>query len=303
MRIVFFGTPEFAAYSLKRLFDAGKNVVAVVTAPDKPAGRGLQMQSSAVKKMALELGLPVLQPEKLKADSFIQELKALDADLGIVIAFRMMPEMVWSMPRLGTFNLHASLLPNYRGAAPINHAIIQGEKQTGVTTFFLRHEIDTGDILLQQVVAIEDDDNAGTLHDKLMVSGADLVLQTLGNIENGTGTTIPQVLTGKEKSAPKIFKDFCKLSAEDSVLDNHNKVRGLFPFPAAWLESEYGTVKILETALPAIPLHVHETNLAIYIKGLFMRCKDGWLEVKKLQPAGKPAMTAKDFINGFANKK
>ena len=136
-----------------------------------------------------------------------------------------------------------------------------------------------------------------------MVCGADLVLQTLGNIKNGTGTTIPQVLTGKEKSAPKIFKDFCKLSAEDRVLDNHNKVRGLFPFPAAWLESEYGTVKILETALPAIPLHVHETNLAIYNKGLFIRCKDGWLEVKKLQPAGKPAMTAKDFINGFANKK
>lgn len=303
MRIVFFGTPEFAAYTLKRLIDAGKNVVAVVTAPDKPAGRGLQMQSSAVKKTALALGLTVLQPEKLKAESFIQEMKALDADLGIVIAFRMLPEMVWSMPRLGTFNLHASLLPNYRGAAPINHAIIQGEKQTGVTTFFLRHEIDTGDILLQQAVAIDDDDNAGTLHDKLMVSGANLVLKTLNNIENGTCTTIPQLLTGKEKSAPKIFKDFCRLSAENTVLDNHNKVRGLFPFPAAWLESEYGTVKILVTALPSTQLPVLESNLTIYNKGIFMRCKDGWLEVKKLQPAGKPAMTAKDFINGFANKK
>ncbi len=303
MRIVFFGTPAFAAFSLKKLVENGKNIVAVVTAPDKPAGRGKHLQQSDVKKAALAMGLPVLQPEKLKADEFVTQMRLLNADLGIVIAFRMLPEMIWSLPKLGTFNLHASLLPNFRGAAPINHAIIQGETQTGVTTFFLKHEIDTGDVVLQEPVEISAMDNAGSLHDKLMVAGADLVLRTVNMVEKGTVRLIPQVLTGNEKSAPKIFRDFCELSQNDSVVFNHNKVRGLSPYPGAWIETEVGPLKIHECRPASISIETDEGGpFVIWQRQLFFQCSDGLLELLKIQPAGKSAMSAADFINGLRNK-
>lgn len=302
MRIVFFGTPAFAAYSLKKLFQSGKNIVAVVTAPDKPAGRGMHLQQSEVKKTALELGLTVLQPEKLKSDEFVTQMRQLNADLGIVIAFRMLPEIVWSMPKLGTFNLHASLLPNYRGAAPINHAIIQGETKTGVTTFFLKHEIDTGDILFQESVDIAPNDNAGTLHDKLMYVGAELVLKTVDMVESGLIIGQPQVLTGNEKPAPKIFRDFCRLSEHDSVQYNYNKIRGLSPYPAAWLDTPNGPVKVYEAKpYEETPIQTHP-YFFIHDNALLYSCNNGFLELLKIQPAGKPAMSARDFINGQKNK-
>jgi methionyl-tRNA formyltransferase len=303
MRIVFFGTPAFAAFSLKKLVENGKNIVAVVTAPDKPAGRGKHLQQSDVKKAALAMGLPVLQPEKLKADEFVTQMRLLNADLGIVIAFRMLPEIIWSLPKLGTFNLHASLLPNFRGAAPINHAIIQGETQTGVTTFFLKHEIDTGDVVLQEPVEISAMDNAGSLHDKLMVAGADLVLRTVNMLEKGRVRLIPQVLTGNEKTAPKIFRDFCELSQNDSVVFNHNKVRGLSPYPGAWIETEVGPLKIHECRPASISNEPDEGGpFVIWQRQLFFQCIDGLLELLKIQPAGKSAMSAADFINGLRNK-
>jgi methionyl-tRNA formyltransferase len=303
MRIVFFGTPAFAAFSLQKLMENGKNIVAVVTAPDKPAGRGKQLQESDVKKTARALGLPILQPEKLKADEFVTQMRLLNVDLGIVIAFRMLPEIIWSLPKLGTFNLHASLLPEYRGAAPINHAIIQGEIRTGVTTFFLKHEIDTGDILLQESVEIKENDNVGSLHDKLMVAGADLVIRSVNMIESGPVKLQPQILTGNEKTAPKIFREFCRLSNTDSVTYNHNKVRGLSPYPAAWIETSMGALKIFESK----PAHFDEnvpTGAPLFIRHrqLFFQCGDGMLELLKIQPAGKSIMSAADFINGQKNK-
>ena len=303
MRIVFFGTPAFAAFSLQKLMEKGKNIVAVVTAPDKPAGRGKHIQESEVKKTARALGLPVLQPEKLKADEFVTQMRLLDADLGIVIAFRMLPEIIWSLPKLGTFNLHASLLPEYRGAAPINHAIIQGESKTGVTTFFLKHEIDTGDILLQVPVEIAESDNAGSLHDKLMVAGADLVIRTVDMIESGPVKLQPQILTGNEKTAPKIFRDFCRLSNADSVTCNHNKVRGLSPYPAAWIETAAGPLKVYECKPADIEDSVSvEEPFFIRQRHIFYQCSDGLLELLKVQPAGKSTMSAADFINGQKNK-
>jgi methionyl-tRNA formyltransferase len=302
MRIVFFGTPAFAAYSLKKLIESGKNIVAVITAPDKPAGRGMHLHQSEVKKTALELGITVLQPEKLKSDEFVTQMRQLNADLGIVIAFRMLPEIIWNMPKLGTFNLHASLLPNYRGAAPINHAIIQGETKTGVTTFFLKHEIDTGDILFQDTVDIGPGDNAGTLHDKLMVVGAELVLKTVDMVESGNIAGQPQVLTGNEKSAPKIFRDFCRLSEHDSLVYNYNKIRGLSPYPAAWIETQSGPVKVYE-AKPSEenPVKTGQSFL-IHNNVLLFKCANGFLDLLKIQPAGKPIMSARDFINGQKNK-
>lgn len=303
MRIVFFGTPGFAAYSLKKLKENGKNIVAVITAPDKPAGRGMHLQQSEVKKTALELGLPVLQPEKLKSEDFVTQMRQLDADLGIVIAFRMLPEIIWNMPKLGTFNLHASLLPNYRGAAPINHAIIQGETQTGVTTFFLKHEIDTGDIVLQQSIDILPEDDAGSIHDKLMVLGADLVLNTAGLVESGKIIGQPQVLHGNEKQAPKIFREFCQLSEQETVRNNHLKIRGLSPYPAAWIDTPRGPVKVYKaTPFASNNIIPSQEPFFIYNEYLLFQCKDGFLELLKIQPAGKPIMTARDFINGQKNK-
>ncbi len=302
MRIVFFGTPAFAAYSLRKLKESGKNIVAVVTAPDKPAGRGMHLQESDVKKTAIELGLKVLQPDKLKSEEFVTQMRQLNADLGIVIAFRMLPEIIWSMPRLGTFNLHASLLPQYRGAAPINHAIIQGETTTGVTTFFLKHEIDTGDIMLQQPVIIEPEDNAGSLHDKLMAVGADLVLRTVEMVDSENIHGHPQILKGNEKPAPKIFRDFCRLSQNDTVIQNHNKVRGLSPYPAAWIETTYGPIKVYESA--PTTSEIKETDAPFMVSGdkLLFRCADGFLSLLMIQPAGKGKMPARDFINGIKNK-
>lgn len=305
MRIVFFGTPEFAAFSLKKMLDSGFQVVAVVTATDKPAGRGMKLQESAVKKVALQYGLPLLQPVKLKDPVFLDELRGFNADLGVVIAFRMMPEVVWSMPRLGTFNLHASLLPQYRGAAPINHALINGEKLTGVTTFFLKHEIDTGDIVLQQEVPIFPEDDCGILHDRLMQTGADLVIETLRMVEKGNWPEKPQVLTGTEKPAPKLSREFCMLSPEENVLTNHHKVRGLSPYPAAWIPLPEGPMKILKTNPEPQINKVPETtggNLGISGRQLFYGCADGWLELLRVQPAGKPAMDASSFVNGMVNK-
>jgi len=302
MRIVFFGTPAFAAFSLCKLIEKGKNVVAVITTPDKPAGRSMHIHQSEVKKTALKLGLKVLQPEKLKSEKFVTQMRQLDADLGIVIAFRMLPEIIWSMPRLGTFNLHASLLPNYRGAAPINHAIIQGEIKTGITTFFLRHEIDTGDIVLQQSVDIDAEDNAGSLHDKLMKAGADLVLQTVNMIETGETAGRPQEITGYEKPAPKIFREFCRLSEQETVLKNHNKVRGLSPYPAAWIETPDGPVKVFKTKPFENTSILTGDSITIQKEHLLFRCKDGLLELQSIQPAGKASMTARDFINGKKNK-
>jgi methionyl-tRNA formyltransferase len=219
-------------------------------------------------------------------------MRQLNADLGIVIAFRMLPEIIWSMPRLGTFNLHASLLPQYRGAAPINHAIIQGETETGVTTFFLKHEIDTGDIMLQESVIIDADDNAGSLH----------VLKTVNLVESGQTKGHPQILTGKEKPAPKIFRDFCRLSEKDSVFQNHNKVRGLSPYPAAWIETTQGPMKVYLAASYNQVDIITNDHFFTHQNKLLFRCMDGWLELIKIQPAGKAAMSAKDFINGQKNK-
>ena len=227
------GTPDFAVEPLKTLVEAGKDVVAVVTMPDKPAGRGHKLQFSPVKEYALKAGIPVLQPENLKSPDFLQELASYNADLQIVVAFRMLPEAVWSMPKYGTFNLHASLLPRYRGAAPINWAVINGDKETGITTFFLKHEIDTGNIILQEKVAIDEEDNAGDVHDKLMYLGADLVLKTLKMIEEDNVITRPQD-DAQASPAPKIFKDTAKLDFDKCAADIRNLVRGMAPYPAAW---------------------------------------------------------------------
>ncbi|MBL7811126.1 MAG: methionyl-tRNA formyltransferase [Bacteroidetes bacterium] len=299
MRIVFFGTPEFAAFSLRKMADAGYNIVCVVTSPDKPAGRGRKLHESDVKLAALELGLPVLQPTNLKDPAFQQDLAGYNPDLGVVIAFRMLPQAVWSMPRLGTFNLHASLLPQYRGAAPINHALINGETETGVTTFFLKHEIDTGDIVLQEKVPILPGDNAGSLHDKLMHTGADLVLQTLDLVSKGHCPSIPQPVLKEYRHAPKLNREFCQLQAADTAVYNHNKVRGLSPYPGAWIALAEGTMKVLETEIAGT---VEGEGLIVSDRKLYWKCRDGALELLRIQPQGKPAMAARDYLNGLANK-
>lgn len=302
LKIVFFGTPEFAVESLKALLDNGFNVRAVVTMPDKIAGRGHKMIQSDVKKFALENGLPVLQPEKLKAPDFVDALREINADLFIVIAFRMLPEVVWNMPRLGTFNLHASLLPKYRGAAPINWAIINGEKESGVTTFFLKHEIDTGDIIDSRKVAIEDTDNVGILHDKLMHIGAEMVVKTVNDIIDGSLSTMPQP-EGEFIPAPKIFKDTCKIDWNRKAIDIHNLVRGLSPYPAAFSEMKdnkenISQVKIFETAVVSNPALSPGEVLAEQRK-FFVGTSEGTIEILSLQPAGKKRMAASDFLLGY----
>lgn len=238
LKIVYMGTPDFAVEPLRRLVEDKYNVVGVVTMPDKPAGRGHKLQFSPVKQYAVDNNLHVMQPEKLKAEEFVNELRSLNADLFIVVAFRMLPEVVWAMPRLGTFNLHGSLLPQYRGAAPLNWAVINGEKETGITTFFLTHEIDTGKIIQQEKIAINEEDNVGTIHDKLMIMGGDLVLDTVKNIIAGTVKPKPQeelyASESELKPAPKIFKETCHLDFNNPTENIHNLVRGLSPYPAAW---------------------------------------------------------------------
>ncbi len=301
LRIVFFGTPEFAATSLVAMVEAGFQVVCAVTAVDKPAGRGQKISESAVKKAAIALGIPVLQPVNLKSPSFIESLSHFNVDLGVVIAFRMLPEVVWSMPRLGTMNLHGSLLPNYRGAAPIHHAIIQGEKITGVTTFFLKHEIDTGDVVSSEPIEIGENETVGELHDRMMHIGAQLMVKTLDQIEKGTYTTSPQPELAQVKTAPKLNRDFCRLSLSLSVLEFHNKLRGLSPSPGAWMETPYGDLKLLQGQIVSTNQTTTELGFEIINKQLIVHLVDGDYEIQMLQPSGKPKMLTRDFLNGLKN--
>lgn len=302
MRIVFFGTPEFAAHSLEKIVNEGFNVVAVITAPDKPAGRGRQLKSSEVKEMAVKLNLPVLQPTNLKDPNFLKQFNELKADLGVVIAFRMLPLAVWSAPKLGTINLHASLLPNYRGAAPIQHAIIQGEKVTGVTTFFLKHEIDTGDLIDQQEVIIETSETGGSLHDKLMQVGADLMVKSLHKIEKlGQNVpTVPQKNLDNLKYAPKLNREFCKLDNSETKVAIFNKIKGLSPYPCAWIESTWGEMKIFEAEIAnESEMFIENSTVFVANKKIYLKCSDGFIEIKSLQIQGKSRMDAKSFINGL----
>ena len=311
LRIVFMGTPDFAVESLKALVENDYNIVGVITAPDKPAGRGYKFQPSAVKEYALSKGLHILQPEKLKNEVFLSELKRLDADIQVVVAFRMLPEAVWNMPPLGTFNLHASLLPQYRGAAPINWAIINGEKETGVTTFFLKHEIDTGEIIFQERIAVEESDNAETVHDKLMVLGAQLVLKTIDAVINDDIKSRPQssfIQNESElKPAPKIFKETCEIDWNKPAQEVHNFVRGLSPYPAAWTEFEVNgeklNFKIFDTKVIIEPHSYSAGKIIIDNKTtLQVAVQDGFIEILDIQLSGKKRMKVKDFLNGFTPK-
>lgn len=302
LNIVFMGTPNFAVASLEKLLASEHHIAAVITAPDKPAGRGLQPQESEVKKFALKNHLNILQPLKLKDPDFLTSLQSLQADLQVVVAFRMLPEIVWSMPPLGTINLHASLLPQYRGAAPINWAIINGEKETGITTFKLQQEIDTGNIIFQQKIPIALDDNAGILHDKLMIAGADLILKTVNNIAQGNITEIKQTLnqTGELKSAPKIFNETCEINWESSCMEVYNQIRGLSPYPTAFTFLNNKKLKIYSAAIeitdsPVSPGQVFSDNKS-YLK---FSTTNGYLSLKELQLEGKKKMKITDFLNGF----
>lgn len=306
LRIVFFGTPDFAVESLRRIVGEGFNVVAAVTAPDKPAGRGRSVQQSAVKQYAVEAGIPVLQPLKLKDPEFVEELRSLNADLFVVIAFRMLPEVVWAMPPKGTFNLHAALLPRYRGAAPINWAVINGETRTGVTTFFLQHEIDTGDIIDASPIEIGPDEDCGSVHDRLMLLGADLTVKTIRSIIDGTLKTVPQseITDAEPCPAPKIFKDTCRIDWNRSAAEVHNLVRGLSPYPAAWtnLISEgkgQGTLKIFKTRLTEEPASSPGTVGIDHNSGrMTVDCGDRRLEILSLQAPGKRRMDTAEFLRG-----
>ena len=305
IKIVFFGTPEFAVESLDKLINSGADIAAVVTMPDKIAGRGHKLIQSDVKKYALEKGLRILQPEKLKSPEFIAQLREINADLFIVIAFRMLPEIVWGMPKLGTFNLHASLLPKYRGAAPINWAVINGETKTGVTTFFLKHEIDTGDIIQQKEVSISPQDNVGVIHDKLMHLGADMVVETVKAIETGEVATQPQP-EGNHIPAPKIFKETCRIDWTQTALKIHNLVRGLSPYPAAWttiLDTKNEVpldVKIFETKVfNENTKYGNPGDILILKDRLMVSTGDSLLEILSLQPAGKKRMDTSAFLRGY----
>ena len=302
LRIVFFGTPDFAVASMAALVEAGAQVVAAVTAPDKPAGRGMQLHASAVKQYADSQNIPVLQPPKLKNPGFLAELKALDADLHIVVAFRMLPEAVWNMPPMGTVNVHASLLPQYRGAAPINWAVINGETETGVTTFRLQHEIDTGNILLQQKVAITPEDDAGTLHDKLMAEGAALLVRTVKGLAENTITPVPQedIPAGELKHASKIFKEHMHIDWQKPVREVHNLVRGMSPYPAAYTELAGKNIKLYKTHFTEEPTGKtpgsYDTDHKSYLR---FAAADGWLYIDELQQEGKKRMDTEAFLRGF----
>ena len=315
LRIVFFGTPDFAVESLDRLVTGGYNIVGVVTMPDKIGGRGNKVVQSAVKLYALEHNLPLFQPEKLKDSTFVEQLRKLNADLQIVIAFRMMPEIVWAMPPLGTFNLHASLLPKYRGAAPINWAVINGDTETGVTTFFLKQEIDTGDIIQQRRIPIAETDNVGIVHDKLMTMGADMVIETVDAILNDSIKPIPQdelCNKGIEATpAPKIFTETCHINWSQPALNVYNLIRGLSPYPAAWTEipdtsGKMHHAKIYATEIPDdAPLcriigNSQAGTLSTDGKRLKVLCGDNrWIEITSIQIAGKRRMTTEEFLRGF----
>ena len=303
MRVVFMGTPGFAAASLNEIHtNSNHEVVGVVTVADKPSGRGQKMNISDVKKYALEHNLPLLQPEKLKDEAFLTELKALNADVFVVVAFRMLPKVVWSMPAKGTFNLHGSLLPQYRGAAPINWAVMNGDEKTGVTTFLIDEEIDTGNILLADEVTIGENDNVGTIHDQLMEIGARLVVTTLDGLANDSLKPQPQDESIELKHAPKIFKEDCKIDWKQSVETIHNKIRGLSPYPCAW--STYGndeftkSLKIYSGVKSDIETTGDLNEIIRTKNNLYVHLIDGMYEILELQPEGKRKMNAKDFING-----
>lgn len=298
------GTPEFAVASLDALVKAGCHVIGVITAPDKPAGRGMQLQQSAVKKYAIEHQLPVLQPEKLKNPQFLEELKALQADLQIVVAFRMLPEVVWNMPPMGTINVHGSLLPQYRGAAPINWAVINGEKETGVTTFKLKHEIDTGDILLQERFPIGDNESAGSVHDRMKEIGAQLLVKTVQGLADNNIKEVPQSQVPNSNTpihhAPKIFTDTCRIDWHKPVAEVHNLIRGLSPFPGAFTQLEGKTLKIYQATKEENT--VKETpGTFVTDKKTFLKfaCIDGYLQVKEMQLEGKKRMLTEDFLRGY----
>jgi methionyl-tRNA formyltransferase len=310
VRIVFMGTPDFAVESLKALVENGYNIVGVITAPDKPAGRGRQLNEPAVKQYAVKQGLRILQPEKLKNPEFIAELESLKADLQVVVAFRMLPEVVWAMPPMGTFNLHGSLLPQYRGAAPLNWAVINGEPETGVTTFLLSHEIDTGKIMFQEKTPIAENDTVGDIHDRLMTIGAKLVVKTVDALANGEIEAIDQEqLIGNQaqiKHAPKIFKDDCHINWTCDTESVRNLVRGLSPYPTAWTElihpekNEVLTAKIYavlrdNSNLPAAPGTI-QTDGKKYLR---IACPDGWLSVTEIQLSGKKRMKTEELLRGF----
>ncbi len=304
LKIVFFGTPEFAVESLDAIIKNDFNVVGAVTMPDKIAGRGHKLYQSDVKRYAVEHNLPLLQPEKLKSEEFLKSLENLGADLFIVIAFRMLPREVWQMPRLGTFNLHASLLPKYRGAAPINRAVMNGDKETGVTTFFLKHEIDTGDMIMQRKIEILPEDNVGDVHDKLMHLGAEMVVETVNAVLDGTLTTTPQP-TGEFTPAPKIFKEDCHIDWSKPATEIHNHVRGLSPYPAAWTVLIEKTGRPLECKIFRTALTEQDTEgtpagtIKTDGKRLLAAGSDKWLEILELQPAGKKRMAADAFLLGY----
>lgn len=301
--IIFMGTPEFAVTSLKTLLDKGYNVKAVVTTPDKPAGRGKNIQFSDVKKFALEHNLPILQPEKLKSPEFLAQLKEIDADLFVVVAFRMLPKEVWAMPKRGTINLHAALLPDYRGAAPINHAIINGETETGITTFYIDEQIDTGKIIMQERCAIEPEDNIGTLYDKLMFIGAEAVCKTVDIIASGNVNAIEQdsIRTEGLHPAPKITKEFCQINWGNKSIDIHNLIRGLSPYPAAWCYLKDDITAKIFTSAYSIEKHNLEAGTFVSDNKSFLKVatQDGFVSILELQMQGKKRMAIKDFLNGF----
>ena len=301
------GTPDFAVESLRALVDGGYNVVAVVTMPDKPAGRGHQLQYSAVKQYALSVGLPLLQPERLKDEEFLAQLQSYNADLQIVVAFRMLPEVVWNMPRLGTFNLHASLLPQYRGAAPINWAVMNGDHETGATTFMLQHEIDTGNIILQERLPIAADENVGSVHDRLMLMGSGLVTRTVDAIIEADNQglpvhTVPQDNTIELRPAPKIFKDTCAINFSQSAEQVRNHIRGLSPYPAAWISQMPLSHPLAELLQGAKVYKAAVTQHAEQKGHIIVPCADGYIDLLELQLPGKKRMEAAALLNGLKNK-
>jgi methionyl-tRNA formyltransferase len=311
LRIIFMGTPEFAVPSLSKIIEAGYNIVAVITAPDKAAGRGLPVSESAIKKFALDKNLKILQPANLKDPEFVEELKDLHADLQIVVAFRMLPEVVWNMPPLGTINLHGSLLPQYRGAAPINWAIINGETETGVTTFRLKQEIDTGNILLQQKIPIGEDETAGDLYNRMKVIGASLLLKTVEQISERSISEIPQETTmaadlhvrtneAPLKTAPKIFTETCRIDWSKNLNEIYNLIRGLSPYPGSFTTLNDKTLKIFkavkEPAIVLKPIGDYETDHRSYLKFV---CSNGYISVTEIQLEGKKKMTVEEFLRGF----
>ncbi len=308
LRIIFMGTPEFAVPSLDKLLQTGYNIVGVITAPDKPAGRGLNLQQSAIKKFAVERGLKILQPEKLKAPEFLEELKRLNTDLQVVVAFRMLPEVVWDMPPMGTINLHASMLPQYRGAAPINWAIINGEKETGATTFKLQHAIDTGNILLQEKIKIDEEETAGELHDRMKETGAVLLLKTVNGLTDGSLTEVPQtnLATGNGqratylRHAPKLSTETSKINWNKNVDEVYNLIRGLSPHPAGFTFLNNKTLKIYkakkEIIKPSIAPGNFDTDKKTFLKFV---CTNGYINITELQLEGKKRMSVTEFLRGY----